>query len=237
MKPRTLIIQNDEPETLGLYERYLSEKSDLRLFKAYKMGTDEQFPLIEDFDAFIIGPTPISANDVERINFLRKEWKFLKQLTQSEKPVLGVCCGGQMLSRALGGSVKPSPMKEIGGYKIELTWAGQIDPLFKGFPSEFPVFHWHSEMFTVPPYGVLLAEGRPCPIQAFGHGNVRGVLFHLEITADDAKRWVNAYPKEPSSIGKTTKSVIEECQEYENQMTILAERLVDNLLVMTRRVS
>jgi GMP synthase (glutamine-hydrolysing) len=232
MKHTVLIIQNDEPETLGLYESILKTKSKVELIHAYAMKPGDKFPKQEDFDAFVVGATPISANDVEKHRFLRTEWEYLKQITVSGKPLLGVCCGGQMLSRLLGGEVKPSPEREIGGYTVKLTEEGLKDSLFRGFPQEFPVFHWHSEMFTVPPGGYLLATGSPCPIQAFGHNNVRGLIFHLELTVEDVRRWAEAYPLEPELIGKTIEEAINECEERKDEMSKLAERLIDNLLEM-----
>lgn len=232
MPRRVLIIQNDPPETLGLYETYLRGKTQVTLIHAYKMKPREKFPPTDDFDAFIVGPTPISANDALSHAFLRKEWSYLQQIIDSGKPTLGVCCGGQMLAKLQGGEVHRSPSKEIGGYTVTLTDHGLRDPLFRGFPNQFPVFHWHQDVFTVPPGGRLLATGVPCPIQAYAKDNVRGLIFHLEITHRDAERWVDAYPEEPAAIGKTREQALEECREAEGEMRRLAERLADNLLAI-----
>ncbi len=230
---RVLIIQNDPPETLGLYETYLWERVPITLIKAYELPETEPFPPVNDYDAFVIGPTPISANDALEHSFLRKEWSYLKEIADSGKPCLGVCCGGQMLSMILGGEVVRSPIKEVGGYTVSLTGDGLGDQLFHGFPDNFPVFHWHSDMFTVPPGGKLLAIGDPCPIQAYRKGNVWGVIFHLEITSEDAKRWTKAYPDEPAVIGKTVEQVIKECEATEKDMNRLAGMLIDNFLRQT----
>ncbi|MBN2334417.1 type 1 glutamine amidotransferase [Candidatus Bathyarchaeota archaeon] len=232
MVKRVLIIQNDPPETLGLYEKLLREKTELTLIHAYNMKQGDRFPPTTGFEAFIVGPTPIPAKDALSHPFLRKEWSYLQDILDSSKPCLGVCCGGQILARLLGGEVKKSPQREIGGYTATLTDQGLWDSLFKGFPPVFPVFHWHTDMSTVPPGGELLATGDPCPIQAYAKDNVRGVIFHLEITAEDAERWAHAYPDEPARIGKTAEQVIQECRETERQMTRLAERLIDNFLAM-----
>jgi GMP synthase (glutamine-hydrolysing) len=232
MFKRVLVIQNDAPETLGLYETFLREKTELTLVHAYKMRESDEFPPVKEFDAFVVGPTPIPANDALSHDFLRKEWKYLREIVDSGKPTLGVCCGGQILARILGGEVKKSPTMEIGIYEATLTDQGVWDPLFRGFPPVFPVFHWHSDMFTVPPGGELLATGDPCPIQSFSKGNVRGVIFHLEITAEDAEKWAAAYPEEPAHIGRTAEQVIRECMEKEPEMARLSMRLVDNLLAM-----
>lgn len=227
---KVLIIQNDPPETLGLYETYLREQTELTLLKAYEMKSEEKFPPLEQFTHFLIGPTPISANDALNHEFLRKEWEYLEKIVDSGKPCLGVCCGGQMLSILLGGEVKKSPSKEIGGYMVNLTSDGASDPLYSGFPDGFPVFQWHSEMFTVPLGGKLLATGDPCPIQSYRKDNVWGIIFHLEVTATDAVRWANAYPAEPKAIGKTREQVLDECRSVETQMRSLAEKLMKNFL-------
>jgi GMP synthase (glutamine-hydrolysing) len=227
---KVLVVQNDPPETLGLYEEYLRDNTDLTLIQAYRMKDTDNFPSVNDYTHFIIGPTPISANDVLNHDFLKKEWDYLQEIIESKKPCLGVCCGGQLLAKKLGGEVLKSPNKEIGGYRVNLTEDGRSDPLFNGFPENFPVFHWHSDMFTVPPDGKLLATGEPCPIQAFNKFNIWGVIFHLEITAKDASRWVDAYPIEPKAIGKTREQVLNECREYEEEMKVLAEKLMRNFL-------
>jgi GMP synthase (glutamine-hydrolysing) len=232
-KPRVLIIQNDRTETLGLYEDILKERGIAHsVFPAYEFEKDKPFPSIDDYGAFIVGPTPISANDVDKHAFLKSEWGYLDEIIRSDKPCLGVCCGAQMLARRLGASVKRSPMKEVGGYTVRLTENGKADSLFAGFPQKFPVFHWHSDMFEVPTGGTLLAEGDPCPIQAFGWGRVRGVIFHLEIDGREAARWADAYPMELKAVGKTKEQVLGECAEREPDMKRLAHRLMDNFMKM-----
>ncbi len=227
---RVLIIQNDATENLGLYERFLRERVGVDVVHAYSMRAGETFPGTEEYSAFIVGPTPISANDVQKHPFLAREWEYLSRVVGSGKPVLGVCCGGQILARLLGADVVRSPRKEVGGYTVTLTDAGASDPLFRGFSPAVPVFHWHSDMFKVPPGGQLLARGDPCPIQAYAWRNVRGVIFHLEIDHREADRWASAYPVELEAVGKTKAQVIEECRVREPEMRLLAERLVDNFL-------
>jgi GMP synthase (glutamine-hydrolysing) len=232
---KVMIIQNDETEILGLYEVYLRELgAEVSVLHAYRQAPGELFPPVSEYDAFIVGPTPISANAVDDHAFLRSEWSYLSRIIESRKSCLGVCCGGQMLARRLGARVWNCPEKEVGGYEVRLTEVGGVDPLFKGFPTEFPVFHWHSDMFEVPPGGSLLVEGRPCPIQAFRLGNVWGVIFHLEVTSSEAGRWADAYHVELEAVGKTRAQVIRECVEREPEMGELAYRLVDNFLNLSR---
>jgi len=232
---RVLIVQNDETENLGLYEEYLKEKAlEHKILHAYNLEPEDPFPPVAEFDAFIIGPTPISANDVDEHPFLRKEWGHLGEIIESGKPCLGVCCGGQMLARRLGAEVRRSPEKEIGGYEVRLTEEGVEDPLFAGFPAKFSVFQWHSDMFEIPPGGRLLVEGAPCPIQAFGWGNVRGVIFHLEVDSLEAGRWADAYPAELEAVKKTRQQVLDECKEREPEMRELSSLLMYNFLNLSK---
>jgi len=229
--PRVLIIQNDGTETLGLYEEDLRQRRiPHQVFHAYKMGAGDRFPSMDCFDAFIVGPTPISANDYHKYGFLSREWEFLDGIIESGRLCLGICCGAQLLAKNMGANVRRSPEKEVGGYEVQLTRYGRADPLFSGFPNMFPVFQWHSDMFEVPPGGQMLVEGDPCPIQAFGWGSVRGIIFHLEIDRKEAGRWADAYPSELNAVGKTRQQVIEECVEREPIMRKLAQRLINNFL-------
>ena len=68
------------------------------------------------------------------------------------------------------------------------------------------------------------------PHPGIQEGHVWGVIFHLEITPDDTKRWANAYPDEPAVIGKTVVQVIKECESTEKDMSRLASLLIDNFL-------
>ena len=230
---KVLIIQNDPVENLGLYETFLREKAEVDVAHAYSMKVGERFPGTDAYTAFIIGPTPISANAIDKHPFLVCEWEYLSHIVGSDKPVIGVCCGGQIIARLLGGEVVRSPSKEVGGYNVKLTEAGIADPLFRDFPVDVPVFHWHNDMFKVPPRGRQIARGDPCPIQAYAWRNIRGVLFHLEINHLEAERWASAYPEELAAVGKTRDQVLEECHVRETEMSRLAEKLIDNFLNLT----
>lgn len=229
--PKVLIIQNDKTETLGLYEQYLKEKGiEHQVFHAYKIEPQQSFPSLSEYDAFILGSTPISANEIKEHKFLTREGRCISELIKKRKPCLGVCCGAQILAKYLGAKVIRSHEMEIGGYEVQLTEQGKADPLFADFPSEFSVFHWHGDMFELPPRGKLLVKGDTCPIQAFGWGNVRGVLFHLEIDRYAAERWTAAYSAELDAVGKTKEQVINECREREPEMRKLAYQLMANFL-------
>ena len=158
-----------------------------------------------------------------------KEWGYLQEIIDSGKPVFGICGGGQYLAYRLGAEVGPCP-REIGVYNITLTDEGVKDPLFKGLPREFKGFLWHGNTFQVPEGGKLTAVGDPCPIEGFVKGNVRGFLFHFEVTGDDLEKWMDHWEEGLSAVNKTRAQVITNVRAAEAEMLKNATIVVSNFL-------
>lgn len=223
---KLLSIQNCDLEGFGLYEQHLLHRAvDYSVIHAYR---DEPLPPIETVDGLLIGGTPISAYAAEEYPFLHRELAYLEQAIAAGTPCFGICCGAQMLAQILGAPVHRCARMEIGGYQVRLTDAGQHDPLLKGFPEQFHVFHWHGDTFEIPEGGTLLVEGIACRHQLFRHGAVLGVQFHLEVTPEEAERWAEAYANELAALGKSKAQLLQECREHEQEMATLAARLMDN---------
>jgi len=226
-----LIIQNCETEGIGLYEQYLIDrKIRYDIFHAY---TNRKFPPLGKYDVFIVGGTPISACEIHKHNFLKKEWRYLKKVVKLNKPYLGICFGGQILARLLGAKVRKNRVMEIGGYDVRLTSDGRNSRFFRNFPVKFPVFHWHRDTFDLPKGAKLLVEGEDCKNQSFGYRNALALQFHLEITSNDAGEWAREYVNETARVNKTRKQVVDECRIREKIMKELAYRLLDIFLVNT----
>jgi len=230
---KVLVIQNCAGEGIGLYERYLKEKGiRYSVFRAY-LG--RRFPNSYGYDAVIVGGTPVSANDFHKHPYLRREWHYLKRWMRSGKPYLGVDCGGQILARLLGAGVKKNPVMEIGGYDVRLTPAGRKDPMFRGFPASFPVFHWHGWTFDLPKNTLLLVEGKDCRNQAFRRGNAVALQFHLQVDPAEADRWAKRYRHELEHVHKTAGQVVEECRVRQRRMKKLAGTLLTNFFDVAGR--
>ena len=103
----------------------------------------------------------------------------LRRAVEADVPVLGLCFGGQALSLALGGGVRPSEPPEIGWIPVESRDA-TVPP--------GPWFQWHFELLTVPPGAVELASS-PAGPAAFRLGRHLGVQFHPEATPAIVARW------------------------------------------------
>lgn len=102
-------------------------------------------------------------------------------------PTFGSCWGHQILARALGGRViHDSDRAELGCGAVELTEAGQNDPLFGRFPHRFNAnMGHHDRVVALPPNAVELARNDQ-PNQAFRltDAPVYGTQFHSELDAE-----------------------------------------------------
>ena len=138
--------------------------------------------------ALILMGGPMSAND--RDEYLRVELRLIEAAVAAGKPVLGVCLGAQLITRALGAKVYRNAVKEIGWYPLYFTEAGAGDPLLEGLPDPSMVLQWHGETFDLPCGAVHLARSDGCRNQAFRYGpRVYGFQFHLETAPDMIADW------------------------------------------------
>lgn len=148
--------------------------------------TSDDLPLIEDIDLLIVMGGPMSVNDESAHPWLVREKEFIKNAIRTGKSVLGICLGAQLIADAMGGTVFPNPVKEIGWFPVQAVEPENV--LFFQFPKETQVFHWHGETFSLPEGAVRIAKSKGCENQAFQIGsNVLGLQFHLETTPSSAK--------------------------------------------------
>ncbi len=227
---RVLVVENSGIETLAQYPRILEEEgADVTVFKAHSMKEGDEFPSTEDYGGFIFGAMPEDVHEKDDHYWMTKEWDYLQDVIESRKPVFGLCGGGQFLAYRLGAKVGPCP-REIGVYTIRLTDEGVNDPLFKGLPRAFKGFLWHGNTFQVPEGGALTATGDPCPIEGFVKDNVRGFLFHFEVTGDDLEKWMDHWEEGLSAINKTRSQVVSNVRAAEDEMLRNARTVVRNFI-------
>jgi len=100
----------------------------------------------------------------------------------SKLPVLGICLGHQLISKAYGGSVSRADSEEYASIKIHVNYENDI---FKGVPSEFTAWASHmDEVKTIPECLEVLASSEICGVEAFKHKTklIYGVQFHPEVS-------------------------------------------------------
>jgi GMP synthase-like glutamine amidotransferase len=117
---------------------------------------------------------------------VQAEQSLMQDAMARDIPILGVCFGGQQLSRALGGVVTKAQSTEIGWFSVEnVPETANLAPtvLFRG-----PWMQWHYDSFSVPSGATALAQSLAGP-QAFVCGRAMGLQFHPEATETIVKMW------------------------------------------------
>jgi GMP synthase (glutamine-hydrolysing) len=182
-KLRIHYFQHVIHEGLGSIEEWIALNG--HSLTATKFFEGERLPEISDIDWLIVMGGPMNVDDEEQFPWLADEKKFIRQVIDNGKTVLGICLGSQLVSSALGARVYRNREKEIGWFDIELTPVAQSGKLFFGMGGRIKVFHWHGDTFDLPENAIHLAYSEACKNQAFiFKEKVLALQFHLEPTWD-----------------------------------------------------
>ena len=137
--------------------------------------------------AFMGGP--MSVNDAG-LPWIKPMLELVREAVRKDVPMLGHCLGGQLMSKALGGEVSRSRVKEIGWGEVEVADNGVAREWF-GPVEAFESFHWHGEAFSIPPGGTRILRNQHCANQAFAIGRHLGMQCHVEMTEELIRSWCN----------------------------------------------
>ncbi len=141
---------------------------------------------------------PMSVND--ELPWIPPLLDFIRKMMAADKPVIGHCLGGQLMSKALGGQVTRNPVKEIGWGAVSVVdsplareWFGDI--------RSFESFHWHGETFSIPAGATRILESAACSNQAYVLGKHLGMQCHVEMTAAMIDDWCASGADEIAAAG------------------------------------
>jgi GMP synthase-like glutamine amidotransferase len=174
-------------------------QADGHEFDEWSVVDEQTFPpTVDEYDAVFVFGGHMNVDELEEHPWLNGEDELVRALVARGVPLLGVCLGGQVLAKAAGAHVGPSPEPEAGFVRTTLSDAAQDDPLFGSLPREFDVFTLHEYAFHVPDRAVELARSSVCS-QAFRLGeSAWAVQFHPEIRAEQVAEWVRGHPTVPN---------------------------------------
>lgn len=152
--------------------------------------------ILDDADAMMIGGAgEYSALDTP--SWMPSLLRVVRQAAERHLPTFGSCWGHQVIARAFGGTLVHDPDRaELGCGTVQLTSAGQQDPLFNRFSASFNVNMGHHDRVDVlPANAVELACNDSQRNQAFRLKDrpVYGTQFHSELDADRERERLIAY--------------------------------------------
>ena len=183
---KVLILQHIDIETPGIITEILKNKNiETDCQKLSNMEYRDISDIESKYDGLILMGGPMSVNDKKEYNFIEKEIQLIKKYLDSDKAILGICLGSQLIASALGSKISKNSKKELGFQTVKKTSNGSEDSLFKNINDKFLAFHWHQDIFSLPPNAKLLAHNRTTEFQAFKYGNkCYALLFHIEVTSE-----------------------------------------------------
>ena len=187
---RLLVLQHVASEPMGVLDPLL-RASGLRIRYVNFARHGNTQVNVAKYDGLVVLGGPMNVDQSSRYPHLLHEIEVIKEALNREIPVLGICLGAQLLAAALGASVHPNPVREIGWYPLAVSAAAATDPLFAHLGDDAEVFQWHAYTFTEPSGSVHLASTKSCANQAFCYkGFAYGLQFHLEVDASLIERWL-----------------------------------------------
>jgi GMP synthase-like glutamine amidotransferase len=169
----------------------------------------------------------MSVNDP--LAWISDEIDLIQRAHEARVPMLGVCLGSQLLTKALGGTVsKGMNGQEIGWHPLQrVDGAGRIRAL-NDLPEEPLAFHWHGDTFSLPPGAELILSSACYPHQAYVCGKSLAMQFHIEVTAEMVREWTSLYASDMAQGGACNQVLDEITRDLETRIPAL-HRLADRL--------
>jgi GMP synthase-like glutamine amidotransferase len=215
---RALVVEHERATPGGLVydwlDDYGAEVEDLRI------DVDEREVDPAAYDLIVPLGSEFAAYD-DTVPWIEREKRLLERAVDADVPVLGICFGGQLLARVLGGRCYRAEGAEIGWLPVRSR-----DP---ELVPEGPWFQWHFDTFTAPPGATVLAESTIGP-QAYVAGRNLGVQFHPEVTPQIMEDWVRIYRHELDADGVDPDALLAETYDRAAAARVSSRRLLDTYL-------
>lgn len=189
--PRAVVLVHDRDPALarrdiGTLDAELRSRGFQLDVHSFDHSPDTAPPSLSEAQLLVVMGSPDAAYD-DTLTWLAPEIAYVRQAIDAQVPILGVCFGGQLLARVLGGSVRKSEHPEYGFVDVESS-----DP---ELVAAGPWMEFHGDTFVAPPEATVIARNGAAQ-QAFVHGPHLGLQFHPEIDLDTYDAWAAAWDRD-----------------------------------------
>ncbi len=154
-KPVILAIQNDPTDPPHLAGRWLMELGfEMKILRAFE-GEIVPAKVPDGVAGLMPLGGHMGALDDHIADWLPNERAMLADAVARDIPIFAICLGAQLLAEATGGTVARAEIGEIGIYSIELSAAGESDPILTVDTgalvfrcSHLQQFTWHPALYV-----------------------------------------------------------------------------------------
>jgi len=231
MKP-IAIFRHTKTEGPGYFATFLAQRSIPWLLFAIDQG--ETVPSrAETYSGLCLMGGPMSVNDP--LPWIDQECALICAAVDKGIPVIGHCLGGQLMSKALGGVITQSPVKEIGWGTVRAENNASTDPwlghCLEDSSGLADVFQWHGETFSIPSGAQRIFTNEFCANQMFTLGPHLAMQCHVEMTTEMISEWcktwlaeVNGGASLPATV-QTPEQMLAETNARIPAMRLLADQL------------
>jgi len=208
---------------------YLAELLDRLGYRYEQVCLYDGIPVPMETDSvaalvFMGGP----GNVNQATDWMQQEIELIRRAHENAIPMLGICLGGQLMSKALGGKVWPAETIEVGWHEVELLPDARTHTCFANIEERFPVFQWHAHVFSPPPGAQALVKSHCTDCQGFSIGKSLAMQFHLEMTETIIRGLIQQYGSDlskPSSCVQTSAQILDQIDSKSRQVNAIADTL------------
>ena len=221
-----LIVRHTATEGAGYFSEFLDQHGIP--WQLLRIDAGDALPAnLNGYSGLCLMGGPMSVND--DLPWIAPELALIREAVAQHQPVIGHCLGGQLLAKAMGGTVGANPVKEIGWSEVRVTdadaaaeWVGEAQSLW--------VFHWHGETFTIPPGGTRILDSAYCSNQAFVLDDRHiGMQCHIEMTPQMIAIWCTSGADEIANSPSPAVQSAEVMQADMEVQTQLLHRIADKI--------
>ena len=227
---KALFVQHDHVSPTGPLAERLNQSGfdveEILVVEKQNFATPNvifEFPNLAEYDLIVPMGAPWGAWDDGCIGkWLVPEVAWVREAMDRDIPVLGICFGGQLMARALGGTVAKAPKAEIGWSVIHSD-----DP---ALVASGPWFQFHYDRWTLPDGATEIARNSVAS-QAFSYGRSLALQFHPELTAATLQGWLqHGGADEVIADGQDPDALLAHTRSEESAAVARTNTLVDAFL-------